>query len=102
MKELKKNKIINRKRKHRASIKNQVIYPQPERKLPIWVAVGGTPESVLRAARLGLPIIFAIIGGQPKQFKPLIDFYKQQYLAFGHDVEKMEVAVHSQIGRAHV
>lgn len=92
---LNENEVINWEGKHRASIKDQVIYPRPERKLPIWIAVGGTPESVLRAARLGLPIIFAIIGGQPRQFKPLIDFYKQQYLAFGHDPEKMEVAVHS-------
>src|SRR5690554_4014589 len=93
--ELNNNEVINWSGKHRASIVNQTLYPRPERKLPIWIAVGGTPESVLRAARLGVPIIFAIIGGQPKQFKPLIDFYKQQYLAFGHDAEKMEVAVHS-------
>ena len=59
------------------------------------MAVGGTPESVVRAARYGFPVIFAIIGGMPKQFKPLIDFYKQQYLQFGHDPEKLQVGVHS-------
>ena len=89
------NEIINWEGKHRAPIVDQTIYPRPERELPIWIAVGGTPESVVRAARLGLPIIFAIIGGMPKQFKPLIDFYKQQYIQFGHDPEKMQVGVHS-------
>lgn len=93
--ELDKNEVLTWEGKHRAPITEQTVYPRPERKLPIWIAVGGTPESVVRAARLGLPIIFAIIGGQPKQFKPLIEFYKQQYIAFGHDPEKMEVGVHS-------
>lgn len=92
---LNQNEIINWEGKHRAPIVDQIIYPQPERKLPIWIAVGGTPESVVRAARLGLPIIFAIIGGMPKQFKPLIDFYKQQYIQFGHDPKEMQIGVHS-------
>jgi probable LLM family oxidoreductase len=92
---LNENEVINWEGKHRAPIVNQTIYPQPERKLPVWIAVGGTPESVLRAARLGLPIIFAIIGGMPRQFKPLIDFYKENYKIYGHDVEKMEIGVHS-------
>ncbi|MFA7687336.1 MAG: LLM class flavin-dependent oxidoreductase [Moheibacter sp.] len=89
------NEIINWEGNYRAPIVDQTIYPRPERELPIWIAVGGTPESVVRAARLGLPIIFAIIGGMPKQFKPLIDFYKQQYIEFGHDPEKMQIGVHS-------
>jgi probable LLM family oxidoreductase len=89
------NEVINWEGKHRAPIVEQTIYPQPERKLPVWIAVGGTPESVLRAARLGLPIIFAIIGGMPRQFKPLIDFYKENYKIYGHDVDKMEIGVHS-------
>lgn len=92
---LNQNEIINWEGNHRAPIVDQTIYPRPERELPIWIAVGGTPESVVRAARLGLPIIFAIIGGMPKQFKPLIEFYKQQYIQFGHDPEKMQVGVHS-------
>lgn len=92
---LNQNEVINWSGKHRADIVNQTIFPRPERALPIWVAVGGTPESVVRAARLGLPIMFAIIGGQTKQFKPLVEFYKQQYLAFGHDAKKMQIGVHS-------
>ncbi len=92
---LNQNEIINWEGKYRAPIVDQTIYPRPEREIPVWVAVGGTPESVVRAARLGLPIIFAIIGGMPKQFKPLIDFYKEQYKQFGHDPEKMQIGVHS-------
>ena len=65
------------KGKLRAPMENQTVYPRATNngKLPVWIAVGGTPESVLRAARLGLPLIVAIIGGLPRQFKPLIDFY---------------------------
>lgn len=88
---------------HRSPMVNQTAYPRAlnDGKLPVWIAVGGTPESVLRAAKLGLPIIFAIIGGMPKQFKPLIEFYKKEYLIHGHDPEKMEIGVHSHalIGR---
>ncbi|MNQ98471.1 Luciferase-like monooxygenase [compost metagenome] len=58
------------------------------------MAVGGTPESVERAGRLGLPVMFAIIGGQPIQFKPLFDYYKKVYQAYGHDMNKFEVGVH--------
>ncbi len=93
--ELNQNEIINWEGKYRAPIVDQTVYPRPLREIPVWIAVGGTPESVVRAARLGLPIIFAIIGGMPKQFKPLIDFYKQQYVQFGHDPEKMQIGVHS-------
>lgn len=93
--QLNENKIITWSGKHREPIVNQTVYPLPERKLPIWIAVGGTPESVIRAARLGLPIIFAIIGGQWRQFWPLIDLYKSQYAAYGHDYDNMQIAVHS-------
>ncbi|MDY0082012.1 MAG: LLM class flavin-dependent oxidoreductase [Ignavibacteriaceae bacterium] len=93
--ELRKNKKINWKGQFRPPIVNQTVYPLPEREIPVWIAVGGTPTSVVRAARLGLPIIFAIIGGTPIQFKPLIDYYKEQYVQSGHDPKEMQVAVHS-------
>lgn len=93
--QLNQEEVINWKGKFRAPIVQQTIYPRPERKLPIWIGVGGTPASVLRAARLGTPIIFAIIGGAPSQFIPLVNYYKEQYLAFGHDPAKMEVGVHA-------
>jgi len=89
------NETLTWNGKFRAPLENQTIHPRAEREIPVWIAVGGTPESVLRAARLGLPIIFAIIGGMPKQFKPLVDFYKENYKMYGHDVSKMQIGVHS-------
>lgn len=93
--QLNENESVTWNGKFRASLNEQTVYPRPERKLPIWIAVGGTPESVVRAAKYGVPIIFAIIGGMPKQFLPMIELYKQQYLQFGHDPKKMEIGVHS-------
>ncbi|MEG0760578.1 probable oxidoreductase, LLM family [Chryseobacterium piscicola] len=83
--------------KLRAPMQNQTVYPRAKNKgkLPIWRAVGGTPQSVLSAAQLGMPLVVAIIGGMPVQFKNLIDFYKQEYLKAGHDESKMQIAIHS-------
>lgn len=79
----------------RAPLVNQEIYPRAFNDLlDIWIAVGGTPESVLRAGRLGLPVIFAIIGGNPAQFKPLFDYYHKVCEHFGHDAEKQRTGVH--------
>ncbi|MDZ7650567.1 MAG: LLM class flavin-dependent oxidoreductase [Cytophagales bacterium] len=81
--------------KHRESLKEQYVLPRAvNNHLNIWVAVGGTPESVVRAAKLGLPVIFAIIGGNPAQFKPLFKYYKELYENFGHDMENFQVGVH--------
>ena len=93
--ELQKGGEISWKGNFRPEIHQQTIYPQPERAIPVWIAVGGTPESVYRAAVLGFPIMFAIIGGSPRQFLPLIQYYKETYLAAGHDPEKMEIGMHS-------
>jgi alkanesulfonate monooxygenase SsuD/methylene tetrahydromethanopterin reductase-like flavin-dependent oxidoreductase (luciferase family) len=70
------------------------VLPRAVRELPVWIAVGGTPESVVRAARLGLPVIFAIIGGNPAQFKPLFEYYKKLYEEFGHEMSQFHVGVH--------
>ena len=68
---------VNWKGKHRPDINNLGVYPRPFQKtLPIWVAVGGTPESVLRAGVMGLPMALAIIGGMPDRFVPLVDLYR--------------------------
>ena len=85
------------KGKLRASMQNQTVYPRAKNdgKLPIWRAVGGTPQSVLSAAELGMPLVVAIIGGMPVQFINLIEFYKQENKKAGHDVSKMQIAVHS-------
>lgn len=93
--QLNKNERLTWEGKFRASIKDQKVYPQPNRELPIWIAVGGTPASVERAAKFGFPIVFAIIGGQPKQFEPLVDFYKKRYRDHGHDPKKMQVGIHT-------
>lgn len=93
--QLNNEEIINWKGQFRPPIINQTIYPRPKRKIPVWIAVGGTPASVVRAAKLGLPIMFAIIGGSPSQFLPLVEYYKEQYALSGHDIDKMEIGVHS-------
>ena len=81
--------------KLRPALKNQLVLPRAfGEKLPVWVAVGGTPESVVRAAKLGLPVIFAIIGGNPAQFAPLFDYYRELWQHFGHDADKLQVGVH--------
>jgi probable LLM family oxidoreductase len=86
---------ITWKGKYRAALNNQEILPRAVNDhLNIWVAVGGTPESVLRAGKAGLPVIFAIIGGSPVQFQPLFDYYKKVYQHFEHDMNKFEVGVH--------
>lgn len=81
--------------KHRASLQGQQVFPRAEQPLAVWIAAGGTPESVLRAAKLGLPLVFAIIGGMPEQYKPFFDYYKAEYLAAGHDPQAMQIATHS-------
>ena len=83
--------------KLRAPMHNQTVYPRAKNngKLPIWRAVGGTPQSVLNAAQLGMPLVVAIIGGMPIQFKSLIEFYKQEYRKAGHDESQMQIAIHS-------
>ncbi|UOE38591.1 LLM class flavin-dependent oxidoreductase [Chryseobacterium oryzae] len=83
--------------KLRPSMQNQTVYPRAKNngKIPIWRAVGGTPQSVLSAAQLGMPLIVAIIGGMPVQFKNLIEFYKQEYLKVGFPESEMQIAIHS-------
>jgi probable LLM family oxidoreductase len=86
---------INWKGKFRAALHNQEIFPKPVNgQLDIWIAVGGTPESVHRAAALGIPVMFAIIGGNPAHFKPLFDYYREVYEASGHDMQQLRTGVH--------
>jgi alkanesulfonate monooxygenase SsuD/methylene tetrahydromethanopterin reductase-like flavin-dependent oxidoreductase (luciferase family) len=90
-----KEERITWKGKFRAPLQDQEVLPRAvNNHLNIWVAVGGTPESVVRAARLGLPVIFAIIGGNPSQFQPLFQYYKELYLQFGHNIKNFQVGVH--------
>ena len=72
--------------RHRAPIDDRPVYPRPvQDPLPVWVAVGGSGQSVDRAARLGLPMALAIIGGAPERFKPAVDFYREKLEEYGHD-----------------
>jgi probable LLM family oxidoreductase len=88
--------------KHRAALENAEIYPRPlQDPLPVWVAVGGTPKSVVRAAVLGLPLTLAIIGGQPARFKPLVELYDRVWAESGHAPEDRRLAIntHAFVGR---
>ncbi|MEJ7739637.1 MAG: LLM class flavin-dependent oxidoreductase [Chitinophagaceae bacterium] len=72
------------------------MYPRPvQQTLPIWLGVGGTPESFVRAGLLGLPLMVAVIGGETHRFQPLIDLYRQAGLRAGHPKEKLSVGLHS-------
>ena len=93
---LNKSEKISWKGKLRPSIDNRGVYPRPyQDELPIWVAVGGTPESVVRAASYGLPMALAIIGGMPSRFKPFTELYKKTYKEYGHDLSKLQLAINS-------
>jgi probable LLM family oxidoreductase len=82
--------------KHRAPLTGQAVYPRPlQDPLPIWVGVGGTPSSFVRAGRLGLPLMVAIIGGEPKRFRPLVDRYREAGQRAGHPAEKLSVGLHA-------
>ena len=86
---------ITWKGKFRPALSNQEILPRAVNgHLNIWVAVGGTPESVVRAGKHGLPVIFAIIGGSPAQFVPLFDYYKEVYKHYKHAMDKFQAGVH--------
>jgi len=79
----------------RKPLVNQPIFPRPKQEiLPIWVAVGGTAASVIRAAKLGLPVIFAIIGGAIEKFKPLFDLYRQVWEKSGHNMNALQIGIH--------
>src|SRR5467141_3959235 len=81
--------------KHRAELTGQAIYPRPmQAPLLIWVGVGGTPTSFVRAGILGLPLMVAIIGGEPERFRPLIDLYREAGRRAGHPAEKLTVGLH--------
>src|SRR3989454_7420469 len=82
--------------KHRAALTGQGVYPRPvQNPLPIWLGVGGTPQSFARAGALGLPLMVAIIGGEPRRFRPLIDLYRETGKRFGYSPDRLRVGVHA-------
>jgi probable LLM family oxidoreductase len=81
---------------HRPPLDNLGVYPRPvQNPLPVWIAVGGTPESVVRAGTLGLPLALAIIGGEPQRFTPHVDLYRDAATRAGHDAAKLRVGINS-------
>ncbi len=81
--------------KHRAALTGQGVFPRPHQEtLPIWIGAGGTPSSFVRAGALGLPLMVAIIGGDPRRFRPLVDLYRETGRRAGHPAEQLQVGVH--------
>ena len=82
--------------RHRAPLADAGVYPRPiQDPLPVWIAVGGTPQSVVRAALLGLPLAIAIIGGQPERFAPLARLYREAASQAGHDPARLPISINS-------
>jgi probable LLM family oxidoreductase len=93
---IRKNEFVTWSGKFRASLQNQPIYPRAlQDPLPIWLGVGGTPASFVRAGTLGLPLMVAVIGGETHRFRPLIDLYREAGARAGHAPENLNVGLHS-------
>lgn len=88
------NEIVTSQGLHRPSIEGLGVYPRPyQDKLPIWIAVGGTPQSVVRAGSLNLPLTIAILGGDPANFAQLTNLYRQAATRAGHDPNQLQLAI---------
>jgi len=86
---------VNWSGRHRPALRGVGVYPRPvQKEMPIWIGVGGTPQSFARAGYLGLPLMVAIIGGQHHRFRPLIDLYREAGARAGHAPEKLKVGLH--------
>ena len=93
---LQKNEVVNWSGKFRPALINQPVYPRPvQEPLPMWVGVGGTPESFVRAGSLGMPLMVAIIGGETHRFRPLVDLYREAGRREGFAPEQLKVGLHS-------
>ena len=93
---IRQNEHVRWSGRHRAALTGQGVYPRPlQDLLPIWVGVGGTPESFVRAGTLGLPLMVAVIGGETHRFRPLVDLYREAGRRAGHAPETLKVGLHS-------
>lgn len=93
---LRENSRVHWEGRFRPRLDGQPVYPRPlQEQLPIWLGVGGTPASFARAGQLGLPLMVAIIGGQPHRFRPLIDLYRQAGREAGYQPERLRVGIHA-------
>lgn len=94
--ELRKSEHITWSGKHRPALTGQGVYPRPvQERLPVWIAVGGTPQSAVRAGTLGLPMALAIIGGMPERFAPFVDVYRQSGQRAGHPDGTLRLGINS-------
>ena len=93
---IRENEFVNWSGRFRPALNNLPIYPRPiQKSVPIWLGVGGTPQSFARAGTLGLPLMVAIIGGNTHRFRPLVDIYRQAGKEAGHGPDKLKVGLHS-------
>ena len=93
---LRKSERVTWSGRHRAPIDDRPVYPRPvQDPLPVWIAVGGTPQSVMRAGTLGLPLALAIIGGSPERFVPLVQLYRESARRAGHDPASLQLGINS-------
>jgi probable LLM family oxidoreductase len=96
--QLREEEIVNWKGDYRPAIENRGVYPRPyQKKIPIWRAVGGTPTSAYRAGLLGIPMAIAIIGGQPAQFKPMVEYLRRGASEAGHAFPGVSINSHGFI-----
>jgi len=94
--EIRKNENVYWAGKYRPPLEGQGVYPRPvQNLLPIWLGVGGTPQSFVRAGVLGLPLMVAVIGGDTRRFRPLVDLYREAWKRSGHPLDQMKVGLHS-------
>lgn len=93
---IRENEHVHWSGKHRPALTGQGVYPRPvQNPLPIWLGVGGTPQSFARAGALGLPLMVAIIGGEPRRFRPLVDLYRESGQRAGFSSDRLKVGVHA-------
>jgi probable LLM family oxidoreductase len=93
---IRENEHVHWSGRHRPPLTGQGVYPRPvQDPFPIWVGVGGTPESFVRAGALGLPLMVAIIGGETRRFRPLVDLYREAGRRAGFSADRLKVGVHS-------
>ncbi|MCB0185483.1 MAG: LLM class flavin-dependent oxidoreductase [Caldilineaceae bacterium] len=94
--QIREQEVVTWSGKFRPALHEQAIYPRPlQNPLPIWLGVGGTPASFVRAGLLGLPLMVAVIGGETERFRPLVDLYRQAGAEAGHPPEQLQVGLHS-------
>lgn len=94
--QIRDSEVITWSGKYRTSLNQQLITPRPfQEKMPIWLGVGGTPSSFVRAGSMGLPLMIAIIGGETHRFRPLVDLYRKAGAEAGFTPNELSVGIHS-------